>query len=248
MNGANPLVGSENLAHNIDHFYNLTEYSIAPGAAGSAGFQGIEPFALKLYVFWKNPFNYVGPRGHRRARVRACASSFGCTARRCASCRKRSRQSASVRRGSAPGIATEVCAHRPALSSKIPLLAIPIGGLHRCPRRRAPTGVKPSVGAPWRWKTRTTCERNPGAGGAAAAECRRARAFFSIATAAARNGHSGTCQRGAVRPSAWATCSHHLARRHDFLRRQDEGLADRRGMVAASSSPCTRSRTWMAWR
>src|SRR5215212_9159007 len=28
MNGANPLVGSENLAHNIDHFYNLTEYSL----------------------------------------------------------------------------------------------------------------------------------------------------------------------------------------------------------------------------
>ena len=27
---------------------------------GLAGFQGVEPFALKLYVFWKNPFNYVG--------------------------------------------------------------------------------------------------------------------------------------------------------------------------------------------
>ncbi|MGH8237010.1 MAG: class I SAM-dependent methyltransferase, partial [Steroidobacteraceae bacterium] len=27
MNGANPLVGSENLAHNIDHFYLVTEYS-----------------------------------------------------------------------------------------------------------------------------------------------------------------------------------------------------------------------------
>ncbi len=59
MNGANPLVGSENLAHNIDHFYNLTEYSIAQ-VLGLAGFQRVEPFALKLYVFWKNPFNYVG--------------------------------------------------------------------------------------------------------------------------------------------------------------------------------------------
>lgn len=59
MNGANPLVGSENLAHNIDHFYNLTEYSIGQ-LLQLAGFQGIQPFALKLYVFWKNPLNYVG--------------------------------------------------------------------------------------------------------------------------------------------------------------------------------------------
>jgi hypothetical protein len=59
MNGANPLVGSENLAHNIDHFYNLTEYSIGQ-VLQLAGFQAVRPFALKLYVFWKNPFNYVG--------------------------------------------------------------------------------------------------------------------------------------------------------------------------------------------
>src|ERR1700735_448478 len=49
MNGANPLVGSENLAHNIDHFYNLTEYSIAQ-ILQLAGFTHIKPFALKLYV------------------------------------------------------------------------------------------------------------------------------------------------------------------------------------------------------
>jgi hypothetical protein len=24
------------------------------------GFQNVRPFALKLYVFWKNPLNYVG--------------------------------------------------------------------------------------------------------------------------------------------------------------------------------------------
>jgi 2-polyprenyl-3-methyl-5-hydroxy-6-metoxy-1,4-benzoquinol methylase len=59
MNGANPLVGSENLAHNIDHFYNVTEYSIAQ-LLQLAGFQRVRPFALKLYVFWKNPANYVG--------------------------------------------------------------------------------------------------------------------------------------------------------------------------------------------
>jgi len=59
MNGANPLVGSENLAHNIDHFYNITEYSLGQ-LLDIAGFTGYKPFALKLYVFWKNPLNYVG--------------------------------------------------------------------------------------------------------------------------------------------------------------------------------------------
>lgn len=59
MNGANPLVGSENLSHNIDHFYNVTEYSLEQ-LLKLGGFTGIRVFALKLYVFWKNPFNYVG--------------------------------------------------------------------------------------------------------------------------------------------------------------------------------------------
>ena len=59
MNGANPLVGSENSAHNIDHFYNVTEYSLSQ-LLQLGGFTDIKPFALKLYVFWKNPLNYVG--------------------------------------------------------------------------------------------------------------------------------------------------------------------------------------------
>lgn len=59
MNGANPLVGSENVAHNIDHFYNVTEHSLTQ-LLQLGGFSGIQPFALKLYVFWKNPLNYVG--------------------------------------------------------------------------------------------------------------------------------------------------------------------------------------------
>lgn len=59
MNGANPLVGSENLSHNIDHFYNVTEYSLSQ-LLQLGGFTDIRPFALKLYVFWKNPLNYVG--------------------------------------------------------------------------------------------------------------------------------------------------------------------------------------------
>jgi 2-polyprenyl-3-methyl-5-hydroxy-6-metoxy-1,4-benzoquinol methylase len=59
MNGANPMVGSENLAHNIDHFYNVTEYSLGQ-ILQLAGFQQVRTFALQLYVFWKNPLNYVG--------------------------------------------------------------------------------------------------------------------------------------------------------------------------------------------
>ncbi len=59
MNGANPLVGSENIAHNIDHFYNATEHSLGQ-LLQLGGFSEVRPFALKLYVFWKNPLNYVG--------------------------------------------------------------------------------------------------------------------------------------------------------------------------------------------
>ena len=59
MNGANPLVGSENLSHNIDHFYNVTEYSLGQ-ILQLAGFADVRVFALRLYVFWKNPLNYVG--------------------------------------------------------------------------------------------------------------------------------------------------------------------------------------------
>ena len=59
MNGANPFVGAENLAHNIDHFYIVTEYSLGQ-LLELGGFKNVKPFALKLYVFWKNPLNYVG--------------------------------------------------------------------------------------------------------------------------------------------------------------------------------------------
>lgn len=59
LNGANPLVGSENLAHNIDHFYTMTEYSFTQ-MLGYAKFREIRIHPLKLYIFWKNPLNYVG--------------------------------------------------------------------------------------------------------------------------------------------------------------------------------------------
>ena len=68
LNGANPLVGSENLAHNIDHFNTFTDYSLNQ-ILQLAGFTDIKVMPLKLYVFWKNPLNYVGLAGHELARA-----------------------------------------------------------------------------------------------------------------------------------------------------------------------------------
>lgn len=59
LNGANPMVGSETLAQNIDHFNTFTEYSLTQ-LLEVAGYSRIQPLPLKLYVFWKNPLNYVG--------------------------------------------------------------------------------------------------------------------------------------------------------------------------------------------
>ncbi len=59
LNGANPLVGSENLAHNIDHFNTFTDYSLTQ-VLKLGGFVDIKIMPLKLYVFWSNPLNYVG--------------------------------------------------------------------------------------------------------------------------------------------------------------------------------------------
>jgi 2-polyprenyl-3-methyl-5-hydroxy-6-metoxy-1,4-benzoquinol methylase len=59
LNGANPLVGSENLAHNIDHFNTFTEYSLAQ-VLQLADFADIKTLPLKVYVFWRNPLNYLG--------------------------------------------------------------------------------------------------------------------------------------------------------------------------------------------
>jgi SAM-dependent methyltransferase len=59
LNGANPLVGIENLALNVDHFNIFTEKSIVQ-LLEHFGYQNIQPFPLKLYVFYKNPLNYVG--------------------------------------------------------------------------------------------------------------------------------------------------------------------------------------------
>lgn len=59
MNGAHPLYGAENLAQNIDHFYTVTEFSLRQ-IMSLGGFTDVRIYPLKVYVFWKNPMNYVG--------------------------------------------------------------------------------------------------------------------------------------------------------------------------------------------
>jgi SAM-dependent methyltransferase len=59
INGANPLVAPEHISHNIDHFYNVTDYSLTQ-LLTLGGFRDIKPFGCRLYVFWTQPLNYVG--------------------------------------------------------------------------------------------------------------------------------------------------------------------------------------------
>jgi hypothetical protein len=58
LNGANPITGAEALAQNFDHFNTFTEYTLRQ-VLGHTGFSQIEVFNLNLYVFYKNPMNYV---------------------------------------------------------------------------------------------------------------------------------------------------------------------------------------------
>lgn len=59
LNGANPIVGSENLSLNYDHFNTFTENSLLD-IFKYCNFSNIKIFPLKLYVFYKNPLNYIG--------------------------------------------------------------------------------------------------------------------------------------------------------------------------------------------
>jgi hypothetical protein len=59
LNGANPITGAMALAQNFDHFNTFTEYSLNQILKYS-GFCEIKIIPLKLYVFYKNPLNYVG--------------------------------------------------------------------------------------------------------------------------------------------------------------------------------------------
>ena len=58
LNGANPIVGAETLAQNFDHFNTFTAYSLRQ-VLEYTGFTDIRIFGLHLYVFYKNPMNYV---------------------------------------------------------------------------------------------------------------------------------------------------------------------------------------------
>lgn len=58
LNGANPITGAEALAQNYDHYNTFTEYTMKQ-VLEHYGFNSVEVFPLNLYVFWKNPLNYV---------------------------------------------------------------------------------------------------------------------------------------------------------------------------------------------
>jgi len=59
LNGANPITAAEALAQNIDHFNTFTEYSLRQ-ILELGGFSNVRVIPLNLYVFYKNPLNYVG--------------------------------------------------------------------------------------------------------------------------------------------------------------------------------------------
>jgi len=58
LNGANPITGAEALAQNFDHYNSFTEYTFRQ-VLEFKNFQNIEVFPLNLYVFYKNPLNYI---------------------------------------------------------------------------------------------------------------------------------------------------------------------------------------------
>ena len=58
LNGANPITGSESLAQNFDHYNTCTEYTLLQ-LMKYCKFSDIEIVPLTLYVFYKNPLNYV---------------------------------------------------------------------------------------------------------------------------------------------------------------------------------------------
>ena len=58
INGANPITGAEGLAQNFDHYNTFTEYTMRQVLSYS-GFGNIKVIPLNLYVFYKNPLNYV---------------------------------------------------------------------------------------------------------------------------------------------------------------------------------------------
>jgi SAM-dependent methyltransferase len=78
LNGANPITGAEALAQNFDHFNTFTEYTMRQVLEYS-GFEAVEVFNLNLYVFYRNPFNYVAmaAAGALSLLFRACFLLYG---------------------------------------------------------------------------------------------------------------------------------------------------------------------------
>jgi len=58
LNGANPITGAEALAQNFDHYNTFTEYTLRQVLAHTR-FSEVTVIPLNLYVFYKNPLNYV---------------------------------------------------------------------------------------------------------------------------------------------------------------------------------------------
>jgi len=58
LNGANPITGAEALAQNFDHYNSFTEYTFKQ-ILEFKGYKNIQVFPLNLYVFFKNPLNYI---------------------------------------------------------------------------------------------------------------------------------------------------------------------------------------------
>ena len=78
LNGANPITGAEALAQNFDHQNTFTEYTFTQ-VLDHVGLQNIEIFDLNLYVFYKNPFNYVAMAAAAAFKIffRACYILYG---------------------------------------------------------------------------------------------------------------------------------------------------------------------------
>ncbi|HXG02312.1 MAG TPA: class I SAM-dependent methyltransferase [Candidatus Binatia bacterium] len=58
LNGANPITGAEALAQNFDHYNTFTEYTFRQ-VLEYTSFEDIRVIPLNLYVFYRNPLNYV---------------------------------------------------------------------------------------------------------------------------------------------------------------------------------------------
>jgi 2-polyprenyl-3-methyl-5-hydroxy-6-metoxy-1,4-benzoquinol methylase len=58
LNGANPITGAEALAQNFDHYNTFTEYTLRQ-ILDHKRFEDVRVIPLNLYVFYKNPFNWV---------------------------------------------------------------------------------------------------------------------------------------------------------------------------------------------